>query len=125
MPDRTFEYLLNAMERAAQAKHPAKAGYAAKRQAVLAFVAGLQLEAEKRDARVRVLEAKEQDANEVFAWLNANAEHELRIRSSQSGHVQIDRWYQRYVSYQCAVGLQGICSAVRRFIALDKGEASA
>lgn len=33
-----FIYLLNAMERAAQATNPAKAGYGAKRQAVLDYV---------------------------------------------------------------------------------------
>ena len=42
MSDRTFEFLLNAMERASQSKEPAKNGYAEKREAVLAYVRGLE-----------------------------------------------------------------------------------
>ena len=42
MSDRTFEYLLNAMENAAQSENPAKNGYAAKRRAVFEYVESLQ-----------------------------------------------------------------------------------
>lgn len=45
-PGTRFIYLLNAMERAAQAEHPAKEGYAEKRRAVLQYV-------ESRDAELR------------------------------------------------------------------------
>jgi hypothetical protein len=40
--DRRFEYLLNAMEVAAQSSNPWLAGYAEKRRAVFAYVAELQ-----------------------------------------------------------------------------------
>lgn len=39
---RTFEYLLNAMENAAQSDRPAEQGYAAKRRAVFQHVEDLQ-----------------------------------------------------------------------------------
>ena len=41
---RTFEYLLNAMDRAAMENHPAEHGYGAKRKAVLNYVSKLQSE---------------------------------------------------------------------------------
>lgn len=40
-----FDYLLNAMERAAQEAHPAKAGYAGKRKALFAYVRDLEARA--------------------------------------------------------------------------------
>lgn len=47
---REFEYLLNAMELAAQSDEPAKLGYAEKRKAVLAYVAALQARADSVSA---------------------------------------------------------------------------
>jgi hypothetical protein len=47
-----FEYLLNAMELAAQSPEPAKLNYAAKRQAVLDYVRTVAEIAEARDALV-------------------------------------------------------------------------
>jgi hypothetical protein len=47
MSDRTFEYLLNAMEHASQADHPDKMGYADKRKAVLEYVAKLEADRSK------------------------------------------------------------------------------
>jgi hypothetical protein len=42
MPDRTFEYMLNAMEYAGQQDDPSAHSYAAKRRAVFAYVANLE-----------------------------------------------------------------------------------
>lgn len=42
MSDRTFEFLLNAMEAAGRAERPAEHNYAARRQAVLEYVALLE-----------------------------------------------------------------------------------
>jgi hypothetical protein len=42
-----FNYLLNAMERAGQEAHPAKAGYAGKRKALLAHVRELERDADR------------------------------------------------------------------------------
>jgi len=51
-PSRAFEYLLNAMVRAAHESEPVKHGYADKRKAVLAYVAHLESLAEARGRAV-------------------------------------------------------------------------
>lgn len=50
MSDRSFEYLLNTMERAAQEANPAEHDYAAKRKAVFDYVR--RLEVIEREAKV-------------------------------------------------------------------------
>lgn len=57
MPDRTFEYMLNRLERAAQAEKPAEAGYAFARNEILRYVRGL--EALRDDVRTLQIAANE------------------------------------------------------------------
>lgn len=50
LADRQFEYLLNAMENAAQSASPALQGYGEKRKAVLDYVAALRSEPVQRES---------------------------------------------------------------------------
>jgi hypothetical protein len=54
-----FIYKLNAMENAAQAKNPAKAGYGDKRKAVIEYVAKLETEVKDLRARIAAIDALE------------------------------------------------------------------
>lgn len=55
--DRTFEFLLNAMESAAASREPFKHGYAEKRAAVFAHVTALEAEVAQKDAEIARLKA--------------------------------------------------------------------
>jgi hypothetical protein len=82
-----FDYLLNAMERAAQAKNPAKAGYAAKRKAVLEHVAKM--------TRASIEGAK--DA-ERLDWLSCHASDEIHLKEDGGGALVLQQWVRRYIT---------------------------
>jgi len=69
-PDRTFEYLLNAMMHAADSDKPSIAGYGAKRKAVFDYVAALQADAAR------------------YRWLRNTADRD------DNGHpfIALDNW---------------------------------
>jgi hypothetical protein len=83
-----IDYLMNAMERAAQAKNPAKAGYAAKRAALFREIRRLEESAKELNVeRARI------------DWLQENAHHELKIEREHTSRFSLERWYRRYVSF--------------------------
>jgi hypothetical protein len=71
MTDRTFEYLLNAMESAAQQPTPADHGYADARAAVLAYVADLE-------QRVTIATQAIIDATAIFSQALIESQRSLR-----------------------------------------------
>lgn len=92
--DRTFEFLLNAMEHAAQAKNPARAGYAAKRRAVLTYVAQLEARAAAGAAESALLA-------ELDRRLSEHGEIHL-VRDGET--VSAKLWLRRYVTSLWAEG---------------------
>jgi len=68
---RTFEFLLNTMERASQAKSPFEAKYDYKRKAVFNYVEGLERELAEAQAGIECAQQVEQVLRERIAELEA------------------------------------------------------
>lgn len=89
MSDRTFEYLLNAMEFAALQDNPSKHGYTSKRRAVLDYVAR-----QERDAkRFNILQNISRHLAQAFFW---------NYESRRERAKQIDK-----VAYLAAIAQKG------------------
>lgn len=81
-PRYEFEYLLNAMEHAAQSDAPAKEGYADKRRAVLAHVADLTRQLKLVRTLAADLRETEHAADQLSSDIRATRAAMLRTEES-------------------------------------------
>lgn len=81
-----FGYLLNAMERAAQAENPAEQGYAEKREAVLDYVA-------RQLSYIERLEAANSGLHQQFA--EEQRERELLVQQGAVMVGEFTEWFQK------------------------------
>lgn len=79
----TFNYLLNAMERAGQEAHPAKAGYAGKRKALLAHVRKLERKAALADELDQLWNVLVNRAEQTVFRIPGESEFDLIQRAMQ------------------------------------------
>lgn len=86
-----FRYLLNAMEAAAQAEHPAEHGYAARRVAVFEYVESLQAENARLRAGLDVSEAEVERLRTVGVNLVAKHADQLGELRSRLAEVEAER----------------------------------
>ena len=80
---RTFEFLLNTMESASQAKSPFEAKYGYKRKAVFNYVEGLERELAEAQAGIECAQQVEQVLRERIAELEPDAERYRWLRDTR------------------------------------------
>lgn len=91
-----IEYLLNAMERAAQSENPAKAGSAAKRKAVLDAIAELRADQEVvmheafMTGRIYRAMGEKEMPMEIHAKLQENCDRAVRLSRAERAKVSDD-----------------------------------
>lgn len=84
---RAFEYLLNAMENASQADHPAELGYGEKRKAVLAFVSAQTEEIERLKTQVAQLAEVEAENEQLKIALQDSCDAGLHLDTVQDAEI--------------------------------------